>query len=154
MYTEHVCANFGRKRDDAEAHLVLAEEENLFRLGGGGLRHPGHERDARRDSEIARFSLYIKPVTEALGFTRQGFSVCQTLTNVIYMGIALFSGKIFERFKALGLMRIACIVLPAAYFCYSLCTQLWMFYAVSVVVGGRHVLPDLFALYAHHLQLV
>lgn len=100
------------------------------------------------------FSLYIKPVTEALGFTRQGFSVCQTLTNVIYMGIALFSGKIFERFKVLGLMRIACIVLPAAYFCYSLCTQLWMFYAVSVVVGGRHVLPDLFALYAHHLQLV
>ena len=81
------------------------------------------------------FSLYIKPVTEALGFTRQGFSVCQTLTNVIYMGIALFSGKIFERFKVLGLMRIACIVLPAAYFCYSLCTQLWMFYAVSVVVG-------------------
>ena len=81
------------------------------------------------------FSLYIKPVTEALGFTRQGFSVCQTLTNVIYMGIALFSGKIFERFKVLGLMRIACIVLPAAYFCYSFCTQLWMFYAVSVVVG-------------------
>ncbi|MGI5883489.1 MAG: MFS transporter [Candidatus Spyradocola sp.] len=81
------------------------------------------------------FSLYIKPVTEALGFTRQGFSVCQTLTNVLYMIIALFSGKIFERFKVLGLMRIACIVLPAAYFCYSFCTQLWMFYAVSVVVG-------------------
>ena len=81
------------------------------------------------------FSLYIKPVTEALGFTRQGFSVCQTLTNVIYMVIALFSGKIFARFKVHGLMRIACVVLPVAYFCYSLCTQLWMFYAVSVVVG-------------------
>ena len=81
------------------------------------------------------FSLYIKPVTEDLGFSRQSFSVCQTLTNVLYMGIALFSGKIFQRFKVLGLMRVAGVVLPLAYFCYSFCTELWMFYAVSTVVG-------------------
>ena len=59
------------------------------------------------------FSLYIKPVTEDLGFSRQSFSVCQTLTNVLYMGIALFSGKIFQRFKVLGLMRVAGVVLPS-----------------------------------------
>ncbi len=81
------------------------------------------------------FSLFIKPVTEAMGFTRQGFSVCQTITNILYMAIALFSGTIFSRFKVRSLMRVSCVVLPLAYFCYSLCTQLWMFYAVSVVVG-------------------
>lgn len=81
------------------------------------------------------FSLFIKPVTEALGFTRQSFSVCQTLVNVIYMVIALVSGKIFARVKVKNLMRVACVVLPIAYFSYSLCTQLWMFYAIAVIVG-------------------
>ena len=81
------------------------------------------------------FSLFIKPVTEALGFTRQSFSVCQTLTNVIYMVIALFSGKIFAKFRVGSLMRIACVVLPVAYFCFSLCSQLWMFYLAAAVVG-------------------
>ena len=81
------------------------------------------------------FSLFIKPVTEALGFSRQSFSVCQTLTNVIYMVIALFSGKIFVKFRVGSLMRIACVVLPVAYFCFSLCSQLWMFYLAAAVVG-------------------
>ena len=39
------------------------------------------------------FSLYIKPVTEELGFTRQSFSICQTITNVVYMLISLLSGR-------------------------------------------------------------
>lgn len=81
------------------------------------------------------FSQYIKPVTESLGISRQSFSVIQTITNMLYMVIALFSGKIFEKFKVHSLMRISCVVLPIAYFCYSLCTDVWMFYAVSVVVG-------------------
>lgn len=81
------------------------------------------------------FSQYIKPVTESLGISRQSFSAIQTITNMLYMVIALFSGKIFEKFKVHSLMRISCVVLPIAYFCYSLCTSIWTFYAVSVVVG-------------------
>ena len=91
MYTEHVCANLGGREDDAEAHLVLAEEEDLFRLGGGacGILVMSVTHGVVQNC----FSLYIKPVTEALGFTRQGFSVCQMLTNVIYMGIACFPAR-------------------------------------------------------------
>lgn len=81
------------------------------------------------------FSLYVKPVTEELGFTRQSFNVCATITNMVYMLISLFSGKIFQKIKVHSLMKLACIALPASYFCYSLCTELWMFYAVATVAG-------------------
>lgn len=81
------------------------------------------------------FSLYIKPVTEELGITRQSFSVCQTITNVVYMLISLLSGKIFEKIKVKNLLRVAAVVLPASYFCYSFCTELWMFYTVATVAG-------------------
>ena len=59
------------------------------------------------------FSLYVKPVTEELGFTRQSFNVCVTITNVVFMLLSLFAGKIFSKIKVLTLMKISCIVLPA-----------------------------------------
>ena len=37
------------------------------------------------------FSLYVKPVTEELGFTRQSFNVCVTITNVVFMLLSLFA---------------------------------------------------------------
>ena len=51
------------------------------------------------------FSLYVKPVTEELGFTRQSFNVCVTITNVVYMLLSLFAGKIFSKIKVLTLMK-------------------------------------------------
>lgn len=81
------------------------------------------------------FSLYVKPVTEELGFTRQSFNVCVTIINLVYMLLSLFAGKIFKAVKVRALMKISCIVLPVSYFCYSLCTELWMFYAVALLVG-------------------
>lgn len=86
------------------------------------------------------FSLYVKPVTEELGFTRQSFNVCVTITNVVFMLLSLFAGKIFSKIKVLTLMKISCIVLPAAYFCYSLCTELWMFYVVALLTGTTSAL--------------
>ena len=86
------------------------------------------------------FSLYVKPVTEDLGFTRQSFNVCVTIINVVYMLLSLFAGKIFSKIKVLTLMKISCIVLPASYFCYSLCTELWMFYVVALLTGTTSAL--------------
>lgn len=86
------------------------------------------------------FSLYVKPVTEELGFTRQSFNVCVTIINLVYMLLSLFAGKIFKAVKVRALMKISCIVLPVSYFCYSLCTELWMFYAVALLVGTTSTL--------------
>lgn len=81
------------------------------------------------------FSLYLRPVTEELGLSRQSFSTCQMIVNLLYMGISLLSGKIYARVKPHTLMKVAAFTLPAGYFAYSLCSTLPQFYAVSAVVG-------------------
>ena len=81
------------------------------------------------------FSLYLRPVTEDLQLSRQSFSTCQMIVNLLYMVISLLSGKIYEKVSPHFLMKIAGVTLPAAYFSYSLCTEIWQFYAVSAVVG-------------------
>ena len=81
------------------------------------------------------FSLFIKPVSEARGFTRQSFSMCLTIIFLFYMLVSLFSGKLFKRFKIRTLMRIWAIALPAIYFCYSFCNKLWQYYLCSALTG-------------------
>ena len=81
------------------------------------------------------FSLYVKPVTEELGFTRRSFNVCATITNMVTMLLSLFAGKVFKKFNVHTLMKISCLVLPVSYACHYLCTQLWMFYLVAAFAG-------------------
>lgn len=79
--------------------------------------------------------LFVKPVTENMGFTRQAFSMNQTLVSFAMMAIPLLSGKIFGRFNIKTVMRLCTVTLVLAYGAYSLCTSLPMFYGCSVVVG-------------------
>ena len=81
------------------------------------------------------FSLYIKPVCEAFGFSRKGFSTCLSIQYGLYMLISLFSGKLFKKFSVMRLMRIAAILLPISYFCMSFAESLPLFYGLSVLVG-------------------
>ena len=79
--------------------------------------------------------LFVKPVTENMGFTRQAFSMNQTLVSFAMMAIPLLSGKIFGRFNVKTVMRLCTVTLVLSYGAYSLCTSLPMFYGCSVVVG-------------------
>ncbi len=81
------------------------------------------------------FSLFIKPVTEAFGFSRKAFSVCLSIQYFLYMLISLFSGKLFKRFSVNFLMRTAAVALPVTYFCLSFCHKLPLFYLCSVIIG-------------------
>ena len=81
------------------------------------------------------FSLYIIPVSGALGISRDGFTICSTIINGIYALISFLAGKIYRRFKLRALLRIAAISLPASYFCYSFCTNAIQLYLVSVATG-------------------
>lgn len=81
------------------------------------------------------FGLFVKPVSELLGFSRQGYATSMTIVYVFYMLGSVASGKLIERFGLMRLMRIAAVLLPAAYFCNSLCTQLWQFYLIAVLQG-------------------
>ena len=81
------------------------------------------------------FGQFIKPVSESLNVSRSSFAINMTILNVVYMIVALFSGKIFVKLKLRNLMRIACVALPIIYFSYSFCREMWMFYALSVAAG-------------------
>ena len=64
--------------------------------------------------------LFVKPVTENMGFTRQAFSMNQTLVSFAMMAIPLLSGKIFGRFNVKTVMRLCTVTLVLAY-------VLWVF---------------------------
>ena len=81
------------------------------------------------------FGLFVKPVSETMGFSRQGFGTSLTIVYVFYMLGSVTSGKLIERIGLMRLMRIAAVLLPGAYFCNSLCTQLWQFYLLAVLQG-------------------
>ena len=81
------------------------------------------------------FGLFVKPVSDLMGFSRQGFATSLTIVYVFYMLGSIYSGKLIERFGLRRLMRIAAVVLPCAYFGNSLCTQLWQFYVMAALQG-------------------
>ena len=81
------------------------------------------------------FGLFVKPVSEMMHFSRQGFATSLTIVYVVYMLGSVYSGKLIEKFGLKQLMRIAAVILPCAYFCNSLCTQLWQFYLMAALQG-------------------
>ncbi len=81
------------------------------------------------------FSLYIIPVSEALGIHRDTFSVCSMIINGLYAVTSFLAGAIYRRLRLRNTIRAAAVALPVSYFCYSLCRTPAALYAVSVAVG-------------------
>ena len=79
--------------------------------------------------------MFIVPVTEDMGFTRQQMGMNSTIISSMMMIVSLFAGKIFKRFNVKMVMRVGAICLIAGYASYSLAQSLYMFYASSVLVG-------------------
>lgn len=84
------------------------------------------------------YAFYIAPVTEELGFSRQGYSLSQSVVFIAMMCTAPFSGAVFRRFDMLKVMRAAAVLHIGAYALYGACRALWQFYLVSAVVGMTH----------------
>lgn len=81
------------------------------------------------------FNLYLKPVCDEYGFTRQSFSICSTIINLALMTVCLFADEIFPRFGLIKLMRFGSICLCIAYFMFGICSKLWMFYLSALLQG-------------------
>ena len=80
-------------------------------------------------------SQFIKPVCAELGFSRRAMSTNSTITSLTNMAVALSWGYILRHFSLKKLMRLAVVTLGISYFGYSMCTNIWMFYGCSVVLG-------------------
>ena len=81
------------------------------------------------------YSLYIIPVSESLGVSRDAFSVCSLIVNALYALISYISGAVARKIPLKWTLRIAGLLLPASYFCYSFCASIEAFWAVSFLVG-------------------
>ena len=81
------------------------------------------------------FSIYMIPVTEDFGYSRQSFGLCLTIINIMLMIVGIFWGKSYKRFGIHKLMKISAIVLPLSYLAFSFCKRLVTFYICSVFLG-------------------
>ena len=81
------------------------------------------------------YSLFIKPICEDLGYARQQIALNASIHSCGQMTIALFSGKIFTRFKPRTVMIVSAVVMTAATIGYSFATTLPVFYLCAILVG-------------------
>lgn len=80
-------------------------------------------------------SLFIKPISNDLGFSRSEFSATMTIRAACQMTVSLFAGKIFRKFDIKKLMRVASITLIISFFSYSKANSLAMFYLLSAITS-------------------
>lgn len=78
-------------------------------------------------------SLFIKPISDELNFTRSQYGVTMTLRAACQMIISLFSGKIFANYNVKKLMMVSTIALIVSYFSFSLASTLAMFYILTII---------------------
>jgi MFS family permease len=94
---------------------------------------------------INSIGVFLKPVTESLGFDRGAFSLYFTIAALSMALAAPFMGKLLSKYNIRMVMGIATSLLAISFFLYSQSTQLIHFYLLSVLLGigsaGTHVIP-------------
>ena len=95
--------------------------------------------------DINSIGVFLKPVTESLGFDRGEFSLYFTIAALSMMVAAPFMGKLLSKYNIRLVMGIATTLLSVSFFLYSQSTQLMHFYLLSILLGigsaGTHVIP-------------
>lgn len=80
-------------------------------------------------------SVYVVPVTTALGFTRTQFTMVFSIRSIVQLAGNLLYGKLYSRFHTKPLMVVGSACMVLGYLLYSRSTALWMFYLAAGIVG-------------------
>lgn len=80
-------------------------------------------------------SLFIKPISQELGFTRAQANALFTIRAITQVIAFLFGAKLFKKIKIRRLMQLVTVVLAASYFSYSLIEGLASFYIITFIVS-------------------
>ena len=80
-------------------------------------------------------SLFIRPVAEELGISRQTISLMISLQSLGTMIASLFTGKIFNGHNTITVMKTAVIVMTAAYFLNSFANSILLLYVTYFING-------------------
>ncbi len=78
---------------------------------------------------------FIKPVSEAMGYTRAQFSLTRSLASFAGMLAYPFWGAYMKNHSIRKIMLVTGISLPLVLFGYSVCEKLWQFYLCSILGG-------------------
>lgn len=84
-------------------------------------------------------SVYVVPVTQALGFSRAQFTMIFSIRSVVQLIGNMIYGKLYSRVGVKPLMMVGSVCMVAGYLIYSQATALWMFYLGAVTVGTATV---------------
>lgn len=80
-------------------------------------------------------SIFLKPVTEALGFSATQFSLVFTIVAVSTAVMSPFMGKIIRKYDIKYIMALCGAVVSISFGVLGIAKELWQFYLLSVVIG-------------------
>ena len=80
-------------------------------------------------------SLFIKPISEDLGLSRQAVSAIISLLNFGSMAASFFAGRIFNETNIIRIMKAAVIVMVLSCFVSSFATDIRMLYVTFAING-------------------
>lgn len=94
---------------------------------------------------VNTLGVFVRPVTESLGFTRGSFMVYFSIGAISMMIMAPIIGKLLERYDIRIIMTISATVMATAYTLLSQCRTLPQFYLAGFFLGiggaGTNVIP-------------
>lgn len=80
-------------------------------------------------------SLFVKPVCERFGFSRTAFSLNATLLMFTMLAGSFLVTKLMKSGKIKRIMTVSALIAAIGYLGYAFSSELWHFYACSLIVG-------------------
>lgn len=80
-------------------------------------------------------SIFLRPVTEALGFSATQFSLVFTIVAVSTAAVSPFMGKIIRKYDIKYVMALCGAIVSISFWVLGIAKELWQFYLLSVVIG-------------------
>ena len=84
---------------------------------------------------INTLSVFVKPVTEALGFARGPFVLYASLISLVSVAMLPLYGELYRKPWFPRLMLASAVICSLTLFSYSFCRTLPAFYILSVILG-------------------
>ncbi len=79
--------------------------------------------------------LFVKPVSEDFGISRQAFSLTTTFYSGAGMIVSIFAGRIIKKFGLRKLLIASSVRVPLLYACYSVAPVIQVFYVIAFFCG-------------------
>jgi len=82
-------------------------------------------------------ALFIKPISESLGFSRASVAMVQTVTFATTFSLSFVAGKIYGKFGVRNVIRFGAFIMPLSWVMFSFSRSLIMLYisAVFMAIG-------------------